>query len=75
MGTLIGAFYTLLDSLRNNQGRNHDEKVIRYLLNNHFNELFEIDLEDNSLIYQIQPISANIPRQNLQMLWLIGHQT
>ena len=66
MGTLIGALYTLLDSLRNNQGRHHDEKVIRCLQNNYFNELFAIDLEDNSLIYQIQPASANIPRQNFQ---------
>ena len=66
MGTLIGAFYTLIDSLRNNQGRNHDERVIRCLQNNCFNELFAIDLEDNSLIYQMQPISAKIPRQNFQ---------
>ena len=66
MGTLIGAFYTLLDSLRNNQGRNHDENVIKALKENSINELFAIDPEDNSFIYQIQPPSANIPKQNYQ---------
>ena len=66
MGTLIGAFYTLLDSLRNNQGRNHDENVIKSLKENSFNELFAIDPEDNSYIYQIQPPAANIPKQNYQ---------
>ena len=66
MGTLVGAFYTLLDSLRNNQGRNHDDNVIRALHENNFNELFAIDPEDNSFIYQIQPPPANIPKQNYQ---------
>ena len=66
MGTLIGAFYTLLDSLRNNQGKNHDQNVIKSLKENNFNELFAIDPEDNSFIYQIQPPSANIPKQNYQ---------
>ena len=66
MGTLIGAFYTLLDSLRNNQGKNHDENVIKALKENSINELFAIDPEDNSFIYQIQPPSANIPKQNYQ---------
>ena len=66
MGTLIGAFYTLLDSLRNNQLRNHDDNVMRLLRENNFNELFAIDPEDNSLIYQIQPPPANIPKQNYQ---------
>ena len=66
MGTLIGAFFTLLDSLRNNQGQFHDEKVINCLKENNFNELFAIDLEDNSLIYQIQPPSAKIPKRNFQ---------
>ena len=66
MGTLIGAFYTLLDSLRNNQGKNHDENIIKILKENNINELFAIDPEDNSFIYQIQPPSANIPKQNYQ---------
>ena len=66
MGTLVGAFYTLLDSLRNNLGRNHDDNVIRALQENNFNELFAIDPEDNSFIYQIQPPPANIPKQNYQ---------
>ena len=66
MGTLVGAFYTLLDSLRNNQGRNHDDNVIRALQENNFNELFAIDPEDSSFIYQIQPPPANIPKQNYQ---------
>ena len=52
MGTLVGAFYTLLDSLRNNLGRNHDDNVIRALQENNFNELFAIDPEDNSFILQ-----------------------
>ena len=68
MGTLVGAFYTLIDSLRNNQGKNHDENVIRALRENNFNELFAIDPEDNSFIYQIQPPSANIPKQNYQSI-------
>ena len=66
MGTLVGAFYTLLDSLRNNLGRNHDDNVIRALQENNFNELFAIDPEDNSFIYQMQPPPANIPKQNYQ---------
>ena len=66
MGTLVGAFYTLLDSLRNNLGRNHDDNVIRALQENNFNELFAIDPEDNSFIYQIQPPPANIPKRNYQ---------
>ena len=66
MGTLVGAFYTLLDSLRNNQGRNHDDNVIKSLKDNNFNELFAIDPEDNSFIYQVQPPCANIPKQNYQ---------
>ena len=66
MGTLVGAFYTLLDSLRNNLGRNHDDNVIRALQENNFNELFAIDPEDSSFIYQIQPPPANIPKQNYQ---------
>ena len=74
MGTLIGAFYTLLDSLRNNQGRNHDENVIKALKENSINELFAIDPEDNSFIYQIQPPSANIPNQNYQSEIKIDHQ-
>ena len=68
MGTIVGAFYTLLDSLRNNQGRNHDENVIRALQNNNFNELFAIDPEDNSFIYQIQPPPANIPKENYKSI-------
>ena len=71
MGTLIGAFYTLLDSLRNNQGKNHDENVIKMLKENNINELFAIDTEDNSFIYQIQPPSANIPKQNFQSVIII----
>ena len=64
MGTLIGAFYTLIDSLRNNQGKKHDINVINALKDNNFNELFAIDPEDNSFIYQVQPPPANIPKQN-----------
>ena len=64
MGTLIGAFYTLIDSLRNNQGKKHDINVINALRDNNFNELFAVDPEDNSFIYQVQPPSANIPKQN-----------
>ena len=66
MGTLIGAFFTLLDSLRNNQGQFHSDNVIKCLKENSFNELFAIDPEDTSLIYQIQPPSANIPKRNFQ---------
>ena len=73
MGTIVGAFYTLLDSLRNNQGRNHDENVIRALQNNNFNELFAIDPEDNSFIYQIQPPPANIPKENYKSIINNGH--
>ena len=64
VGTLIGAFYTLIDSLRNNNGRSHDLNVMNSLQENNFNELFAIDQEDNSFIYQIQPPPANIPKEN-----------
>ena len=66
VGTLVGAFFTLIDSLRNNQGRNHNLNIIKCLKENNFNAIFAIDPEDNSFIYQIQPSSANIPKQNFQ---------
>ena len=66
VGTLVGAFFTLIDSLRNNQGRNHNFNIIKCLKDNNFNAIFAIDPEDNSFIYQIQPSSINIPKQNFQ---------
>ena len=60
MGTLIGAFYTLIDSLRNNQLRDHDENVTRCLRENNFNELFAIDPEDNSFIFSVNCVSSFI---------------
>ena len=65
-GTLVGVFFTLIDSLRNNQGRNHNLDVIKNLRENNFNAIFAIDTDDESYIYQIQPPSVNIPRQNFQ---------
>ena len=64
--TLIGIIYTLIDSLRNNQGIKHDDKVINLLKENKFNELFPIDPEDSSYFYQIQPPSFNNLNQKYQ---------
>ena len=58
-GTLIGAFYTLLDSLRNNNGKKHDQNIINSLENNKFEELFAIDSMDNTFLYTIQPPYSN----------------
>ena len=40
--------------------------MIKNLRENNFNAIFAIDTDDESYIYQIQPPSANIPRQNFQ---------
>ena len=66
VGTLIGTFFTLIDSLRNNQGRNHNLNIIQNLRDNNFNAIFAIDPEDVSYIYPTQPPAAIIPRQNFQ---------
>ena len=66
VGTLVGAFFTLIDSLRNNQGRNHSLNMMKDLKENNFNNVFAIDPEDISKIYQYQPPAANIPKQNFQ---------
>ena len=66
LGTFIGTFFTLIDSLRNNQGRSHNYNVIKNLRDNNFNAIFAIDPEDVSYIYPSQPPAAIIPRQNFQ---------
>ena len=66
VGTLIGTFFTLIDSLRNNQGRSHNFNIIKNLRENNFNAIFAFDPEDVSFIYQVQPPAAIIPRQNFQ---------
>ena len=68
VGTLVGAFFTLIDSLRNNQGRNHNFNIIKCLKENNFNAIFAIDPDDQSFLYQIQPPSANAPKQNFQSM-------
>ena len=65
-GTFINALFTLLDSLRNNDNKNHDEKILTALKNNNITEYFAIDPDDPSDVYQIQPESVNIPKQNYQ---------
>ena len=66
MGTLVGAFFTLIDSFRNNQGRNHNYNIIKNLKDNNFNAIFAIDPDDESIIYENQPPAASIPVQNFQ---------
>ena len=66
VGTLVGTFFTLLDSLRNNQGRYHNSNIMKCLKENNFNAIFAIDPEDQSFLYHIQPSSVNMQRQNFQ---------
>ena len=66
VGTLVGVFFTLIDSLRNNQGRNHNFEMMKNLKENNFNSIFAIDTDDESFIYPMQPPSVNIPKQNFQ---------
>ena len=66
VGTLVGAFFTLIDSFRNNQGRDHNFNIMKCLRENNFNEIFAIDPGDESKLYHNQPSAANIPKQNYQ---------
>ena len=66
VGTLVGAFFTLIDSFRSNQGRNHNFNIIKCLRENNFNAIFAIDPGDESKLYHNQPSAANIPKQNYQ---------
>ena len=66
VGTLVGAFFTLIDSFRNNQGRNHNFNLLKCLRENNFNAIFAIDPDDESKLYHSQPAAANIPKQNYQ---------
>ena len=54
-GTFVPAFFQLLDSLRQNQCRCHDENVERALQGGMFNAVFPIDPGDPSVFYISQP--------------------
>ena len=71
-GTIINALFTLLDSLRHNNNKKHDDNIINSLKENNFTKYFAIDPDDPSDIYQIQPISVNIPKQNYQSV-IVDH--
>ena len=66
IGTLVGVFFTLIDSLRKNQGKNHNINILQNLKENNFNAIFAIDTGDESFIYKEQPSSANIQKQKFQ---------
>jgi len=57
--SLIGMLYSLIDSLRNNQGIKHDDRIINLLKENNFNEIFPINSEEISNFYKIQPEIAD----------------
>jgi len=61
--SLIGMFYALIDSLRNNQGIKHDDKIINLLKENNFNEIFPINSEEIPNFYRIQPEIVDRPNQ------------
>ena len=66
VGTLVGVFFTLIDSLRKNQGKKHNINILQNLKENNFNAIFAIDTGDESFIYKMQPPSANIQKKNFQ---------
>ena len=57
--SLIGMIYALIDSLRNNQGIKHDDRIINLLKENNFNEIFPINSEEISNFYKFQPEIAD----------------
>jgi hypothetical protein len=61
-GTIINVLFTLLDSYRNNNNRKLGNDVLKGLKENLFYNIFAIDNNDPSILYDIQPDS--IPYQN-----------
>ena len=61
-GTLVPIFYNLIDSLRHNQNKKHDQHIMTALKNGDFNTIFAIDPDDPSTIYSIQPEAIPLPK-------------
>ena len=62
LGTIINILFTLLDSYRSNNNRKLGDDILNGLKENSFFQIFPIDNNDPSILYDFQPDS--IPYQN-----------
>ena len=69
-GTFVNALFKLIDSLRSNQNLMIDNNLKRSLELNEIYKEFSIDINDDSLLYEIQPESIPIRNKMAQSVMI-----